>query len=304
MAITTEDLKGIEGLELNENHANALIELVGNKENDVIANKVKEIHTKYDNDIKEITGLEKQANQKTYDFLKQTLGDYKSKNDGFTETKTSLEAKIKELEDKGVDVNNVKIKELSEQLKQVNEQKDLLVQDSDKFKTQLQAKEDEYNASLNNFKIDNMLTSQVAGLKFKKGISEDLQKTVTNAILSELKSSYKIEIDDKGMATFKDTNGNPVRDPNNNHNHITTKSLLTSKFGDMLDSGKPGIDVGGNGGNFGNIDISGVKNQVQADSLIRQHVEDNLKIDPLTQAGAKKMMEIRKQLNVASLPMQ
>ena len=64
---------------LTDNQLNAIAEMSRNDENTVIGTKIGALHGQYDTDILDITGIKKKDGEKSYDYAKRVLGEYKAK---------------------------------------------------------------------------------------------------------------------------------------------------------------------------------------------------------------------------------
>src|SRR5574344_2857364 len=58
---------------------NAIAEMSRNDENTVIGTKIGALHGQYDADIFGITGIKKKDGEKSYDYAKRVLNEYKTK---------------------------------------------------------------------------------------------------------------------------------------------------------------------------------------------------------------------------------
>ena len=91
MALTREILVANAALSgLTDEQINAITTLSQNDENSVIAKKTGEIYGNLDVDILAASGVEKNGTEKTYDYAKRVLGDFKTK----AESVTGLESQI------------------------------------------------------------------------------------------------------------------------------------------------------------------------------------------------------------------
>ena len=63
---------------LSDEQLNAIATMSQNDENTVIGTKIGALHGQYDTDILSITGINKNQGEKSYDYLKRVLGDYKT----------------------------------------------------------------------------------------------------------------------------------------------------------------------------------------------------------------------------------
>ncbi|MGL5981136.1 MAG: hypothetical protein ACRCZY_09730, partial [Phocaeicola sp.] len=80
MALTAEVIKANEQLAtLSDEQLSAIATLSLNDESAVLGARIGEIHGRYEADIKEIVGVDKNQGEKAYDYMKRVLGDYKGK---------------------------------------------------------------------------------------------------------------------------------------------------------------------------------------------------------------------------------
>jgi hypothetical protein len=292
----------------------AIAELSKNDEATVIGTKIGALHGQYDADILGISGIAKNAGEKSYDYAKRVLNDYKTKLDGTKTLSAQLEAqkkKVTELETKlaagGSD------EALKQQLKDAKHQ---VVQ----LQTQLTAKGEEldnakkeYEAKEKNMQVSFAFTNATAGIKFKAGIAESVQKILLSAAKDEILAKGTPDFIDDGRGNKKfvlrDENGNTLNNPKNNLNPYTLDELIMeTSLKDVIDTGKhqPGggtKPTGGSGGTGGShvLDLSGIKTQIEADKAI----ENYLLSTGLTRDNAEfgnKVLEIRNENNVSELP--
>lgn len=180
------------------------------------------IYTGLDNDLFEVLGQRKKANQKTYDFIKSLANDFKelkAKETSLNEsTKVKdLEAKIKELQDSGsVNEHWRKIYEEARP-KWEAEQKAL--------KEELKAKEEGYFKA----QVEAELAAGLSSLP----IRQDLPKKALEALLEAekaklLKTAKLVE----GKVVYMDEKGNPIL--NKEHSPIKSSELWEKVLGDSI----------------------------------------------------------------------
>lgn len=293
---------------LTDAQFSAIAEMSRNDEATVIGNRIGTLHGQYDTDILGITGIPKNQGEKSYDYAKRVLNEYKSQ---ITSTAT-IQAQLKNAQTEVEKLKN-KLAEGSgdETLKQ--QLKDAKAQVT-QLQKQLTDKETEYNTSkakmeadMRGIHVDYAFNSATAGLKFKGGITPAVQGILLNAAKAEVLAKGTPDFVG-GKLVFRGQDGNILNNPSNNLNPYTVSELLMqTSLKDVLDEGKqqPGggtkpiinpdkpITVG--------VDLSGVKNQVEADKAI----ESYLLAQGLTRddsAFAEQLLSIRTDNNVAELP--
>ena len=77
---------------LTDDQLNAIAEMSRNDENTVIGTKIGALHGQYDADILGITGIKKKDGEKSYDYAKRVLGEYKTKAESAKTIQTQLTA--------------------------------------------------------------------------------------------------------------------------------------------------------------------------------------------------------------------
>ncbi len=292
----------------------AIAEISKNDEATVIGTKIGALHGQYDADILNISGIAKADGEKSYDYLKRVLGDYKTKLDGTKTLSAQLEAqkkKVTELETKlaagGSD------EALKQQLKDAKHQ---VVQ----LQTQLTAKTGEldrakkdYEQKEKDLQVGFAFTNATAGIKFKADVSEPVKKILLAAAKDEILAKGTPDFIDDGNGgkklVLRDAAGNTLNNPNNNLNPYTIEELvMETSLKDVIDTGRqqqgggtvPPVKPNGGGGGT-TLDLSGAKTQLEADAQIENYLlstgltRDNVEF-------GNKVLEIRNENNVSELP--
>lgn len=292
-----------------------IAEISKNDEATVIGTKIGALHGQYDADILNVSGIAKTDGEKSYDYLKRVLGDYKTKLDSTKTLSAQLEAskkKVTELETKLAAGGSDEV--LKQQLKDAKHQ---VVQ----LQTQLTAKGEEldnakkdYEAKEKNMQVGFAFANATAGIKFKAGIAESVQKILLSAAKDEILAKGTPDFIDDGHGNKKlvlrDENGNTLNNPKNNLNPYTLNELIMeTSLKDVIDTGKQQSGGGtkpldkpnGGGGHLTALDLSGAKTQLEADTQIENYLlstgltRDNVEF-------GNKVLEIRNENNVSELP--
>lgn len=119
---------------LSDAQLTAIAEMSRNDENTVIGTKIGALHGQYDTDILGITGIKKKDGEKSYDYAKRVLGEYKTKAESVKTVQAELDAanaKVTELQTKLE--KNAGNEELTQQLKDAKAQ---VIQLQSKLKTE------------------------------------------------------------------------------------------------------------------------------------------------------------------------
>lgn len=311
--ITIEMLNQSESLKgLTDAQKLAITTLSSNDEAAVIGTKIGALHGQYDADILSISGISKADGEKTYDYLKRVLGDYKTKLDGTKTLSAQLEAqkkKVTELETKlaaGGSDEAVKqqLKDARHQVTQLQTQLTAKTGELDKAKKDYEQKEKDLQVGF-------AFTNATAGIKFKADVSEPVKKILLAAAKDEILAKGTPDFIDDGNGgkklVLRDAAGNTLNNPKNNLNPYTIEELvMETSLKDVIDTGKqqPG---GGTKPNpqpdhrTVNLDLSTAKTQQEADVQIENYLlstgltRDNVEF-------GNKALEIRNENNVSSLP--
>lgn len=309
MALTVEILKADKALEgLSDDQLNAISTLSGNDEKTVISRTIGELHQKYDDDIKEITGMEKGSSVKSYDHLKTVLTGFKTKADSTADlqatidtnkqTITDLEEKIKT--GKGDDVLRQELKDAQDNLKALQDKSEI---DSAAWATE---KADLEKAGADT-KINYSFSAATADLKFKPEYPDNVKDVLLKSAQSTVLGQYTPDWDENGTMIFRDDKGEIARNSENGLKPFTAVELLASQLKDSLDVGKqqPGTGTqapGGQGSGGAAVDLSSASTQVEADNLIHKELMGR-GITTDSPDYTAESMKMREEANVADLPL-
>lgn len=292
-----------------------IAEMSRNDENTVIGTRIGALHGQYDADILSITGIAKNAGEKSYDYAKRVLNDYKSQLGSTTELQAKLTKAEKTVADLQAKIQKGEGDEaLRQQLKDTKAQVTQLQSQLQAKETELTTEKAKFDSDLKNVHIDYAFSSATNGLKFKSGISEAVQKVLINSAKAEVLAKGTPDFIEDGQGgqklVLRDSNGIILNNPKNNLNPYTLEELvMETSLKDVLDTGTRQTG-GGTGGNFGGgtggdstvLDLSGVKSQVEADKVIANHLLAN----GLTRDSvefAEQSMQLRNDNNVGNLPL-
>ena len=295
--LTLETLKQNTALQgLTDEQFNAIAEMSKNDENVVIGNRIGALHGQYDADILSVTGISKKDGEKSYDYAKRILSDYKKQV-------TDLQSQI--AKGNGDDA-------LKQQLKDTKAQVTQLQAKLTEKVTEIANNQANFDKQLKDTHVDYAFKAATAGLKFKQGITEPIQQTLLSAAKAEILSKGTPDFIDNGKGgkslVFRNADGNILNNPKNNLNPFTIQELIMeTALKDVIDTnrvvtgGGTGNGGSGKGGNSVSIDFSGIRSQVEADRAIESYLlSQGLTRD--SQEFADKSLQIRTENNVAELP--
>lgn len=283
MALTPDVIKAnAELATLSDAQLTAIATLSVNDENQVINNKIGELHGHYDQDVKEVSGVDKNQGEKSYDYMKRVLGDFKSKVGGVTEFQTKITGYETEIANLKKQISEGKGDEvIRQQLKDAQTELATLKTQYDTDKTAWGTKEKEFSQQISGIQVDTQFEKATAGLKFKAGYPESVQKTLISSAKSAILGTYKpdwVEADGQKIMVFRDAKGEILRNKSNGLNPYTAQELISDQLKEVLDAGKKttgtGTEEPGKGGveTIEIVDIAGAKTQVQADEIIVKYL--------------------------------
>lgn len=313
MALTAEVLRANAGLAaLSDEQLSIIAEMSRNDENTVIGTRIGELHGQYDNDVLSVTGIAKNQGEKSYDYVKRVLGEYKQKaagtealNTQITELKTQIEGYKKTIEaGKG---NEAIAQQLRDAQKQLADTQALFEAKNKEWQGKYDTLNTQYQQSL----IDAEFGKALQGMKFKSIYPESVQKTLIESAKRTVLASAKpdwVEENGERKLVFRDAAGNIMTNQENRLNPFTPGELLQRELKDVLDTGRRQTGTGtqgqqgGQGGNT-SVDLTGVTNQVDADNVISKHLMA-LGYTRGSKEFSDEALKIRKENGVDKLPIQ
>ena len=311
--LTIEMLRQSSALtELTDVQLSAIAEMSRNDENTVIGTKIGALHGQYDTDIFGITGIKKKDGEKSYEYAKRVLGEYKTKVESVKTIQTELDtAKAQVTELQGKLAAGAGDETLIQQLKDAKAQVTQLQTQLKTKETEFATKQTEFDAALKNTHVDYAFQAATSGLKFKAGITEPIQKTLLSAAKAEILAKGTPDFIDDGQGgkklVLRGTDGNILNNPKNNLNPYTVQELvMETSLKDVIDAGRQqtggGTGSSGAGGKgSGTLDLTGVKSQVEADKAIEAYLlASGLTRD--SQEFANQSLQLRTDNNIADLP--
>lgn len=298
---------------LTDAQRQAIATMSQNDENTVIGARIGELHGQYDADVLSVTGVTKKAGEKSYDYVKRVLGDYKSKIDEHKTTKAELRAAQAQVTDLQAKLeknagNETVVQQLKDAKAQVSQLQASLASKEAAFKTE----KDKLEAANKSIHVDYAFQTAVAGLKFKDSIPESIKGVLLSAAKDEVLAKGTPDfVDENGSKKFvlRGADGTTLNNPKNSLNPYTMQELLqeSAALKDALDSGRqqPGGGTGPNKavptGSSRTLDLSGIKTQLEADKAITAHLlAEGLTRD--SQEFAEQSMQLRDDNEVSKLP--
>jgi len=196
-----------------------------NFENDRIGKRIGEVHGQYDNDIKEVTGIERQQGEKTYDYNKRVLRTLKEKSESKSDEK--LTARIEELQSQLEKASNAKeVKALMGKINELNETH--------------QSQLSEYQQKLTQKDVEFDVRTGLVGMEFSDLIPEEVRKTFINKSITEITKKGQV-ID--GKVVYVGEDGEILRNKDTMA-PLTSSDLLKDSLKEVLKEGRKQTGVG------------------------------------------------------------
>ena len=296
---------------LTDVQLNAIAEMSKNDENTVIGARIGALHGQYDADILGITGIAKNQGEKSYDYAKRVLNDYKTQiastatvQAQLAKAKTDIESLKQKLAENAGD------EQLKQQLKDAKSLATQLQQQLTQQTTELANQKESYEKQIKGIYVDNAFAEAISGLKFKAGITDGIKNVLLNAAKAEVLAKGTPDfVENNGIKVlvFRDATGNLLNNPANNLNPYTAQELLMqTSIKDVIEPNKQ--QAGGGTGpivrhntNVTVLDLTGAKTQVDADKIIENYLLSNV----LTRDSAEfasQSMQLRNENKVSELP--
>lgn len=226
--LTSETLKSNEVLQgLTDEQLQAIETLSKNDENTVIGKRIGEIYRQMDDTIATVTGVARDGDEKTYNYLERAAKELAGRSDGYTAKIAALEKEKARLEKAvaeggGSGEYERKIGELKNELKDTKEKYSSLSQEYEEAKKR-------HKGELEGIRIDGELSRALSGINLKEELPESVKAIIKRNVVETVKKDYAPAFDEGGALVFH-KDGTILNNPNNMLNPTTAAELLT----DML----------------------------------------------------------------------
>lgn len=270
--LTSEIIKADASLSaLTDEQVQAIATLSQNDEAAVIAKKTGEIYGALDNDILQVSGMQKNGTEKTYDYARRVLSGLKGVADGLQGQVDTLKRENERLAKSAGDGGGEALKQAKADLAAITKQYNEL---NDRFNEA----EEKHRGELFAAKVDFAIQAAASGLKFKAGLPQAVTRVILGQAADKLKGMSPEEIDGgdgSKVLVFKDGEGAILRNPSNKLEPYTAAELLARELEAMgvLDKGRRQTGTGTTppvGGDGSGVDVSSAKTRVEAEGIIRK----------------------------------
>lgn len=270
--LKTEDIKA---LGVSDEISEKIAILSANDENTVIGKKLAESHSQYDADVYQITGIQREQSEKTYEYVKRVLSKYKTEVSELPTVKMSLQKLEQEKKDLEEVIKSGKGSEaITQQLKDAQSMIDSLKKTNETTVSELTKKLSEKETEVSSIKVNAVFEKALVGIKLKEEYSDSIKDVLINNAKNTILASYKTDWVD-GKLVFRDSAGEILRNGNNLQNPYTVEELMKDNLKDALfvEDRRGGGGTGVSKPNDKDIlDISTAKDQFEADDIFSKYL--------------------------------
>lgn len=306
--LTTEILK-TNIPDLSDEVATKIAELSQKDEDTVIGAKFSDVYQRLDATIEKTTGVRRNGDEKTYNYLERAATAIKETADKAAKNVTRLTEENGKLQkaiaDGTADVETKnKLTQAEKDLAAIREQYNIL-------KTEYDGAKSQFEKDLFHVKIENSVSAAFGGLKFKESLSPAVIDLAKKTVLEKITAANPESADDGNGGTtivFKDAQGAIMRNPDNSLNPYTVGELVTKELTALgvLASKRTQTGSGGNGGNDGlggatTVDVTGAKTQSEAYEIIAAQLFAK-GLTNGSRAFDEEMQKVWKENNISKLP--
>lgn len=296
MGLTKETIVAQEQLaSLTDEQIEAITTLAQNAEDELFRQKMGEHYRRLDESIESHSGVARNGDEKTYDYLPRAIDAMKA---GFEGTIKSLNDELKAARAAGTPdaALQAKIDSLNKELASAKKEFSTLKEDYDRVKV-------EGEKALTDYKIDNEISRALDGIEFKNGLNSELLSTAKREAINIVKSKNPTfeEVEGEQRLVFHDGES-PMLNRENQLRPFTAKELLVKEFGrlDVLNV-RPATGAGGDGNKPKTTANLGAETQSAALAAIEKELADK----GFKKGTADYQAELNKmwvENNVSSLP--
>lgn len=261
----------------------AITTLSKNDEEAVIGNRFREVYNRLDETIATTTGIARNGDEKTYNYLERAAKAVKAQADKVE----GLQTKVQELTNEKARLEKViqdgtADEQTKKQLAQAQRDLASIKEQFNTLKGEKDSLIEQHTKELLNVRIDNELSQALAGIKLKGDLPEQALNTLIGQTMQRVKGFNPEYVDDgKGgkQLVFKDAQGAILRNPEKGLNPMTAGELLERELKAMgiiderraAGAGTAQPTSVGTGGDEP-IVITGARTRVEANEMLTQQL--------------------------------
>lgn len=266
---------------LTDEQKNAILLMSKNDEDVTMGNRFREVYNQLDATIAKETGIARNGDEKTYLYLERAARQLAEKANSVDGLQTKVNELVKEREKLQKALAEGGDEGVKKQLAQATKDFEGVRAKYDQLKAEYDKLQSSHAAELLGIKVDNVLASAQAGLKFKSEFPQAAVDTLLKQALSTIKGMSPEFVDDgKGGSrlVFKEANGGIARNPENHLEPYTAEELIKKELRAMgiLDEGRQQQGGGTKPPKFeqseSGIDVSQARSQTEASNIIKEQL--------------------------------
>ena len=285
---------------LTDEQLDLISNLSKNDEEQTIGKRIGELHGEYDRDVMDVTGMQKNQGEKTYNYVKRVLSELKTKAQEASQFTPQIESLKSEIA--GYKKSIAEGKGTEEMAKQLHDAQTLLKQSKEAYEVEKEAikkERDEAIKEARNIRLESEFSR--SQLRFKGAYPESVQKTLIEAAKSQILSEYTTDFVE-GKVVFRDKDGNIAINKENALNPYTAQELLSMRLKDALDTEeRRGAGTQKMPAQGASLDFTQAKTQVLADEIIYDYLSKK-GIPRGTREFSEEVAKLRKEAGVEKLP--
>lgn len=230
--LTTETLKANETLAgLTDEQLAAIETLSRNDEDAVIGKRIGEIYRQMDDTIAKTTGVQRNGDEKTYNYLERAAKDIAGRSETYTQQIAALEKEKQRLEKalaegEGSAEYERKIRELRAELNNAKTQYSKLAGKYDEA-------EKSHAKALAEVRINGEMERAAESLKLNEALPPAVAKMVRRQAVESVKKVYAPGFDEEDALVFHNADGTVMKNRNNLLMPVTAAELLTQELKNM-----------------------------------------------------------------------
>lgn len=255
---------------LTEEQVTALTTLSENDEKQSFTARFAEIHNEIDAKVADATGVKRESNEKSSDYMTRALGLFAAQ---FADAKTakSYADEIASLKDANEKLKASASADESEKVKALTAELNNTKSQYNDLNVKYGEAQKEYEQKLNEYKLQSFIEGTVSKFSFKEGNPEMIALAKKAAISAVMGKNPTFDGD---TVIFKDTNGATLNNTANMLKPFTAEELLKAEF-ERYGILREKKVVNGTGGkqDVDQLSLSGYKTQSQALEYIEKELQ-------------------------------
>jgi len=201
---------------------------LANAQKKIIDEKTGEFYTSLDHNIREISGIERNDNEKSYDYLNRVVTEKNENITTLTKTKEEIEGELKKIKETGVNDDE----HVAQLKKELSSTKQLMKEQGEKKDEEITT----LHTAQFNGRVQGVIDDAINRLRphFKKELAEEIvSNSVDNVVRTFQAETKAIKLEGGGIV-FNDLDGKPLQNPKDG-NMLSAYDLLKDRLTFVLE---------------------------------------------------------------------